>query len=152
MDWQTLLRTLYDAPERRLRFLEPATAGELAELERTVGPICERLRELLAQSNGVLIQQEFERGWDDVEWLVWRCDEIVSRTGVNRELMTEDEEYDPGTSVFFSNAGLSSVAFGCRFDGEVWLWGPISGEWKRSCRSLEEFFRRDAAGTIFGSA
>lgn len=121
-------------------FFPGATPAELEAVERQLGvPLPPSLKELLAESNGVLVCFG--------QHLIWSTDEIVSR---NLELRTNPmyEDYMPFDHLlFFGAAGVDGILFAFpiyrngHVGDHIFAWYPIedSRPWKaQSLRAYVE--------------
>ena len=91
-----------------------ATAQDLAQLESVCGmKVPEALRELLAQSNGIMEETDFGSGFKEDYWIVEPTNEIPARFDALRPENVGDDSHAAAAGLFFfGGPGTDGVCFG----------------------------------------
>lgn len=128
-------------------FFPRATPEELADVERQVGVrLPDSLRELLAETNGVLVNFGTH--------IIWPTSTIVSRNLEVRERSCKEDYMPLDHLLFFGDAGVDGLLFafgiirGAIRRENVYMWNPIDDgrEWKAP--SLRTYIEWSLAGKL----
>jgi hypothetical protein len=146
---ETMWRELIQSLDPSARFTPGASTDELARVEEAIKVrLPEELRELLAESDGVLRE--------DGQHLIWSTDEIVTW---NVALRTESgylETYMPlDALLFFADAGVDGIKFGyglvqgaVKMTKRIYAWHPIGDDREWKADGVEDYLERWLTGKL----
>lgn len=123
-------------------FFPGVTSEQLDEVEHELGlHLPAPLRELLGESNGVLV--EFG------QHLIWNTDELVEHNRLPQDLLREGQAYRSSQIrqrlFFFGDAGVDGIRFGfpitvdSQMSEQVFAWYPIGDEQVHKASSLRDY-------------
>ncbi len=159
MDWRRTILQFYaerSADDTSVDFRPGASAAEIAAVEQRLNVrLPASLRAVLQETNGVMEQMKIGDRVEDIQWLLWPLNEIVSWNEDNRKNASgPDSEGEAHDVLFFADAGADGIQFGFpiaenrKYGPRVVVWHPIDDELTEVAPSLEEFLRGWLSGKI----
>ncbi len=128
MNWIELIERYVSDTEMRCRFFPPAAPADMGEVERIVRiTLPAELRDLLAQTNGVTLQEKEDGGeWETFQSLIWSTERILAGNHRFKQERSERHPHDPEPSnslLAFSEVGNGDLfAFHVGGDNSIVYW------------------------------